>query len=74
MQVHADWDEEARVWVATSDDVAGLATEADTLDELLVKLRVLVPELLELNVGELPDQVPFNLLTRHSAVRRSTRR
>ena len=30
--VRAEWDEEARVWVATSDDVPGLATEALTMD------------------------------------------
>jgi predicted RNase H-like HicB family nuclease len=28
--IRAEWDEEARVWVATSDDVPGLATEGET--------------------------------------------
>lgn len=32
--VRAEWDEEARVWVATSDDVPGLVTEADTVEDL----------------------------------------
>ena len=27
--VRAEWDEEAKVWVATSDDVPGLVTEAE---------------------------------------------
>ena len=27
-------DDEAKVWVATSDDVPGLATEAETMQEL----------------------------------------
>jgi hypothetical protein len=27
--VHAVWDDEACVWVVTSEDVPGLATEAD---------------------------------------------
>ena len=35
--------------MAESDDVPGLVTEAATLDELQPKIRVLVPELLELN-------------------------
>ena len=35
LDVRALWDEEARVWVATSDDVPGLATEADTVDALV---------------------------------------
>jgi len=47
--VKADWDEEARVWVATSDDVPGLVTEGDTLEGLIEKLRIMVPEMLELN-------------------------
>lgn len=47
--VKADWDDEACVWVATSDDVPGLVTEAKTFEALLKKLRTMVPELLELN-------------------------
>lgn len=47
--VHADWDDEAGVWVASSDDVPGLVTGADTLEALVEKLRVMVPEMLELN-------------------------
>jgi hypothetical protein len=47
--VRATWDGEAAVWVATSDDVIGLVTEADTLELLSTKLKVLIPELLELN-------------------------
>lgn len=47
--IHADWDPEAEVWVATSDDVPGLATEAATVELLTEKLRILIPELLEAN-------------------------
>ena len=48
-RIHADWDPEAEVWVATSDDVAGLATEAPTVEVLAEKLRIMIPELLEAN-------------------------
>jgi predicted RNase H-like HicB family nuclease len=48
-QVHADWDPQAGVWVATSDDVPGLATEAPTVEVLAEKLRTMIPELLEAN-------------------------
>ncbi len=41
--IRAEWDEEARVWVATSDDVPGLATEADTLEGLSLKLKTWCP-------------------------------
>ena len=44
--VNAEWDEEAQVWVASSDDVPGLATGADTLEGLVAKLKVVIPELL----------------------------
>ena len=64
--VRAEWDPEASVWVATSDDVPGLVTEADMIDALATKLRDMVPELLELN-GVLPapvGDVPIELVTR----------
>ena len=35
--------------MAESNDVPGLVTEAPTLEALQAKIRVLVPELLELN-------------------------
>ncbi|HET6468486.1 MAG TPA: DUF1902 domain-containing protein [Geminicoccaceae bacterium] len=54
--ISALWDDEAKVWVAESDDVPGLVAEAATLEDLDQKLRVLVPELLELNAHLLPPQ------------------
>jgi predicted RNase H-like HicB family nuclease len=47
--VKAEWDEDAKVWVASSDDVPGLATGADTLEALIDKLKIVIPELLEEN-------------------------
>ena len=47
--VRCTWDPDAEVWVAESDDVPGLATGADTLDALVDKLKVVIPELLEAN-------------------------
>lgn len=51
--VRPEWDAEANVWVATSDDVPGLVTEAETLEILDSKLKAMVLELLEAN-GCLP--------------------
>jgi predicted RNase H-like HicB family nuclease len=48
-QVLAQWDSEAGAWVAESDDVPGLVAEAESPNLLREKLRVLIPELLELN-------------------------
>lgn len=70
--IRADWDAEADVWVATSDDVPGLATEAETLEALSAKLESMVPESLDAN-GYLdgPD-VPFELLARKFSVAHRT--
>jgi predicted RNase H-like HicB family nuclease len=63
-RVHADWDPEAKVWVATSDDVPGLATEALTVEALAENLRIMIPELVEANQllsGDQPDAIAFEL-------------
>lgn len=62
--VRAEWDNEALVWVATSDDVPGLATESDTLENLISKLKIIIPELLEANGMDLSKGAPFELLSR----------
>ena len=66
--VRAQWDAEASVYVATSDDVPGLVAEAETLQKLQEKLSVLVPELLELNNDSHPHsggsrEVPLVIMT-----------
>ena len=47
--VSAAWDDEAKVWVATSDDLPGLVTEARTLDALVERVHAVAPELLDDN-------------------------
>lgn len=54
--VRAQWDDEAKVWIATSPDIDGLVTESASLDELRDKVLVMIGELLELN-GE-PSSLP----------------
>lgn len=62
LMVRAVWDDEARVWVATSDDVPGLATEAATSEELVQKLKAMIPELLNENgYPDSDEDVPFRL-------------
>ena len=43
------WDNDAGVWIATSDDIPGLVLESGSFDALLERIRFAVPELLELN-------------------------
>ena len=47
--IHADWDPDARVWVATTHDVRGLVTEAETMEALRAKLPGMILDLLEEN-------------------------
>lgn len=61
--VNAVWDPEASVWVTTSEDVPGLVAEASSIEELSEKLKILVPELLELNRHLLDRETPQILLT-----------
>lgn len=49
LTVQAVWDSDAKVWVATSENVPGLATEAATIEALTSKLHKMIPELLILN-------------------------
>jgi predicted RNase H-like HicB family nuclease len=65
IRVEAFWDEEAHAWVASSDDVPGLITEADTMERLMQKLKIIIPELLHAN-GLLNEpgtiDIPIHLL------------
>jgi predicted RNase H-like HicB family nuclease len=70
IEVKAEWDAEAKVWVATSDDLPGLVTEAETVEALQKKLAIMVPELLEAN-GTLDAEVreiPLNLIAHREAM------
>lgn len=73
IQVKAEWDPEARVWVAESEDVPGLVAEAETVEALADKLRDLIPELLEANGITPPTddhELPFDILAeRHDRIR-----
>lgn len=65
-KIQSFWDAEAQVWVATSDDIPGLVTEASTLESLTQKLREIIPELIILNRIVPPDYVgsiSFNLIS-----------
>lgn len=66
--VWAEWDAEADVWVASADDVPGLVAEAQTLEDLNEKLRMLVPELLEANDCMPDSPVTVELLARRLSV------
>lgn len=43
------WDDEAAVWIATSDDIPGLVLESGSFDALIERVRFAAPELISLN-------------------------
>ena len=56
--IHADWDADASVWVATTNDLRGLVTEADTIEALRAKLPGMILDLLEENgISDLPASI-----------------
>ena len=74
LRVHATWDPEAKVWVAESDDVIGLITEAATPDALIEKLGEIIPVLLEENdhADGLPE-IPYSVMWETTQIARLNR-
>ena len=52
-KVSLTWDDEAYVWLASSTDVPGLALESGSLDALMERVKMAIPELLDLKDTEL---------------------
>jgi predicted RNase H-like HicB family nuclease len=71
--VKATWDPEASVWVAESEDVPGLITEADTLEALQRKLPGIIQDLLEADDDGEEIEVPIELVA-HASSRVTLRR
>jgi hypothetical protein len=51
IRIRAEYDTEASVWVAQSDDIP-LVTEADTVEALRAKLPAMISDLIEGNGGD----------------------
>lgn len=68
--VHVIWDEEAKLFVATSDDVPGLVSEAATFESLRDRVMAIIPELMAENAhlieNHIPDGIDVCLLSEYS--------
>ena len=53
------WDDEAEVWIATSEDIRGLVLEHESFDRLIQRVALAVPELLEMR-GYAPDDISLD--------------
>jgi hypothetical protein len=68
--IRAEYDEEARVWVAQSEEIP-LVTEAETYEILLRKLPDLIQDVLDENADpRMGTAVPFSLVTQSHATPR----
>jgi hypothetical protein len=47
--VNAEWHEDAKIWIATSDDLWGLAAQAPDFETLRKKVLPMISDLIELN-------------------------
>jgi len=62
IMVRAVWDDEAQGWVATSEDIPGFVTGADTIEELHAKALPIIEELIELNNVEFDgSEIPVHI-------------
>ncbi|MDR1607094.1 MAG: DUF1902 domain-containing protein [Deltaproteobacteria bacterium] len=61
------WDDDSKVWMATSEDILGLFAQADTFEEIVDLLPGLVADLLSVEgwPGSGHDPVPLEILARH---------
>jgi hypothetical protein len=65
--IRAEWDDEAQVWVATSDDI-GLVTEAESLESLRAKVPAMIADLLQ--DSPITHEIPVEIIAHsHTRVR-----
>ena len=56
--VKTAWDDEASVWIAICDEIP-IATESDSYEGLVERVKLVAPEIIELNYGH---NTPVDLL------------
>jgi hypothetical protein len=60
LSLNAFHDEDAGVWVATSEE-GRITTEAATRDALVERVKVIVPDVLESRFGHVPHHVSITI-------------
>ena len=65
--IQLTWDDEAKVWIATSDDIPGLILENESADKLIRRVMISAPEIIELNDVEKRQDFYFHC-DRHERV------
>lgn len=66
--VKIQWDDEAKVWWGYSDDIQGLILEGDTAEELIQRMLIAAPEMMELDKIEKCSKINFVLSRQEQVV------
>lgn len=66
--VNIIWDDEANVWIATSEDIPGLVLESGSYDALLERIRHTAPELIKLNNPKQSTYILSFVSNRHERI------
>lgn len=61
--VEIQWDDEAGLWT-TANDYFPFALEAESLDRLMERVRMIIPEMVELNHLVMPKYLTFHVMCR----------
>jgi hypothetical protein len=70
IEFKAEWDPEAQVWWASALCDIGIATEAETVEKLRERLRLIVPDFLEATDQDHED-IEINLTARMTDIVRA---
>lgn len=66
--VDFQYDEEAAVWIATSEDLTGLVLEDESPEALMKRVAAAAPELIELNNLPRYKTIKFSIVRHERAV------
>lgn len=69
--VHAEWDEDAKVWVAHSPSLSGLHTEAETVEGLKEKLPGMILDLIEAEGDAPTGDIPIEIIAHANTMARA---
>lgn len=70
--VHAEWDDEAGVWVAHSPNLAGLHTEAESVELLREKLPNMILDLKEGQGEAISEDIPIEIIAHANTMARAS--
>ena len=65
------WDNESNSWYTETNDIPGMVLDSNSFDALLEKVRLIAPDMLELNCNYV-GPITFTFITEHTETIRDT--